>query len=298
MLPPDRSSLSTEQQNPQSHALHRLSTTELVTLMNRENLAVLAAMDSAAPALATCIDTILADFIAGGRIIYLGAGTSGRLGVLDASEAPPTFHVSADRFIGIIAGGDSALRQSSEGKEDDEKGAHEALKHLQLTTRDTVIGIAAGGTTPYALGATRFAKDAGCHTAFITCASIEKPSAVDHLIMLPTGPEVLTGSTRMKAGTATKLALNTISTTLMVRCGKVYDNLMVDVRATNAKLRDRAARIIATLTSLERPACFALLDAAEGSAKTAVVMFHQACDRAQAETLLRAHDGRLDWLMP
>jgi len=293
-LPPDRSHMRTEQRNAQSERLHELDVAGLVTLMNRENSAVLTALDGAASALTALIKDIEADFIAGGRVIYLGAGTSGRLGVLDASEAPPTFHVDPSRFVGIIAGGDSALRRSSEGMEDDANGADAALSVLQLNSRDTVIGIAAGGTTPYALGAVRFGKAAGTHTAFISCSPIKCPAHTDHLIILDSGPEVLTGSTRMKAGTATKLALNTISTALMVRSGKVYGNLMIDVRATNAKLRDRAARIITTLTGLDRTASFALLDAAAGSAKTAVVMHRRSCDFSTAEFLLAQHAGRLD----
>jgi N-acetylmuramic acid 6-phosphate etherase len=293
-LPPDRSHLRTEQRNTASERLHALDISELVTLMNRENAAVLSAMDKAAASLSAMLCAIETDFLAGGRIIYLGAGTSGRLGVLDASEAPPTFHIDPERFIGIIAGGDSALRRSSEGMEDDANGADAALSALQLNSRDTVIGIAAGGTTPYALGAVRFGKAAGTHTVLISCSPIKCPAHTDHLIVLDSGPEVLTGSTRMKAGTATKLALNTISTALMVRSGKVYGNLMVDVRATNAKLRDRAARIIATLTGLDRSASFALLNAAAGSAKTAVVMHHCKCELEKAEQLLAQNNGRLD----
>lgn len=293
-LPPDRSHLSTEQRNPRSAALHTLDAAGLVSLMNAENRAVSDALDAAAPSLAAFIADVEAGFIAGGRLIYVGAGTSGRLGVLDASEAPPTFQVDPGRVVGIIAGGDGALRKSSEGKEDDWDGAKAELDALQLTARDALIGIAAGGTTPYALGAIRLAKAAGAHTALLTCVAVTKPAEADHLLLLPTGPEVLTGSTRLKAGTATKLALNTISTALMVRAGKVYGNLMVDVRATNAKLRDRAARIVATLTGLDRAASFALLDRAAGSAKTAVVMHRLGIERLQAEQRLADHGGRLD----
>lgn len=296
-LPPDRSHLSTEQRNPRSAALHSLDAAGLVALMNAENRVVSDALDAAAPALTAFIADIEADFIAGGRLIYVGAGTSGRLGVLDASEAPPTFQVEPGRVVGIIAGGDGALRKSSEGKEDEWDGAKAELDALRLTARDALIGIAAGGTTPYALGAIRLAKAAGTHTALLTCVAVAKPAGADHLLVLPTGPEVLTGSTRLKAGTATKLALNTISTALMVRAGKVYGNLMVDVRATNAKLRDRAARIVATLTGLDRDAGFALLDRADGSAKTAVVMQRLGIGRLQAEQRLADHGGRLDLVL-
>jgi N-acetylmuramic acid 6-phosphate etherase len=227
--------------------------------------------------------------------VYIGAGTSGRLGVLDASEAPPTFCVGADRIIGIIAGGDGALRKSSEGREDDPRGAAAELDALGLTGRDTVLGIAAGGTTPYVLGGLEHAKARGEPplTGLLVCTPVERPRGVDHLIVLPTGPEVLTGSTRMKAGTATKLALNTISTTLMVRAGRVYQNLMVDLRATNGKLRDRGARIISTLTGVGRERALRLLEEADGGVKTAVVMHRLDVTREDAEQRLARAGGRL-----
>ena len=296
-LPPDRSHIGTEQRNPQSAELHRLDAAGIVTLLNRENRAVLAALDAAAPALTAFIAAIEPGFFAGGRLIYVGAGTSGRLGVLDASEAPPTFQVEPGRIIGLIAGGDAALRRSSESKEDEPDGAQSELDALKLTANDAVLGIAAGGTTPYTVGALTIAKRAGATTGLLTCAEVPRPAGADHLIVLATGPEPLTGSTRMKAGTATKLALNTISTALMVRLGKVYGNLMVDVRATNAKLSDRAARIVATLTGLDRPASFALLGRAGGAVKTAVAMQRLGIDRAEADRRLTTVDGRLDRLL-
>ncbi|MBX3376516.1 MAG: N-acetylmuramic acid 6-phosphate etherase [Phycisphaeraceae bacterium] len=306
--PPDRSHIATEQRNPRSMNLHALSIAECVRLIHEEDRAVLAAMEAARPALTSFIEAVEPRFLTGGRLIYIGAGTSGRLGVLDASEAPPTFQLEEGRIVGLIAGGDSSLRKSSEGKEDDPNGAAADLAALQLTPNDTVLGIAAGGTTPYVLGALELAKRSFTTprspapnilpssvplSALLVCSPIEKPPAADHLIVLNTGPEVLTGSTRMKAGTATKLALNTISTTLMVRSGRVYENLMVDVRATNAKLRDRAARIISTLTSLPRDQSFDLLDRADGSVKTAIVMHRRGVSREQAETLLHHAAGRL-----
>jgi N-acetylmuramic acid 6-phosphate etherase len=294
-LPPDRSHIATETRNPRTMDLHRLSVGDCVRLIQQEDRAVLAALETARPRLISFLEAAEPKFVRGGRLIYLGAGTSGRLGVLDASEAPPTFQIEPGRVIGIIAGGDSALRSSSEAREDDADGARAELSRLQLSDDDTVIGIAAGGTTPYVLGALGIAKEmaAGALTALMTCAEVAKPESADYLILLPTGPETLTGSTRLKAGTATKLALNTISTTLMVRLGKVYENLMVDVKATNAKLRDRAARIIATLTALDRPAAFALLERARGSVKTAIVMQRMHCDRLQAEQVLASAHGRL-----
>ncbi|MBL0871457.1 MAG: N-acetylmuramic acid 6-phosphate etherase [Phycisphaerales bacterium] len=298
---PNRAGIATEQRNLRSRRLHEASVAQCVSLINREDAAVITALKKAGPALTKFIEAVEPRFCDGdspGRLIYLGAGTSGRLGVLDASEAPPTFQISPDRIIGIIAGGDSALRKSSEGKEDDPDGAREELARLKLTNKDTVVGIAAGGTTPYVLGALRIAKRTSprCLTAMISCSPIPVPPHCDHLIVLNCGPEVLTGSTRMKAGTATKLALNTISTTLMVRSGRVHENLMVDLRASNAKLRDRAARIISTLTNLDRDASLSLLDAAEGHVKAAVVMHKARCDLARARELLSdpRSSGRLD----
>jgi N-acetylmuramic acid 6-phosphate etherase len=252
--------------------LHTLSVQQCVDLFNKENALINDAMAAAAPALTAFIEAAKPRFIQGGRLIYVGAGTSGRLGVLDASECPPTFHTPPERVVGLIAGGDSALRKSSEGKEDDPNGAHADLAALDLTANDTVLGIAAGGTTPYVLGALAFARQKQSLTGFLVCTPIPKPAAADHLIVLETGPELLTGSTRLKAGTATKLALNTISTTLMVRSGRVHENLMVDLRATNDKLTDRAARIISTLTGLDRPAALDLLTRAGGGVKAALAL--------------------------
>lgn len=294
--PPDRSHLRTEQRNADTMRLHEMSTAQLVRTLREADATVLEAMVSAEAAITRLIEDAEQRFIAGGRLIYLGAGTSGRLGVLDASEAPPTFCVEPGRVVGIIAGGDSALRKSSESKEDDPAGAHAEIDALDLDERDTVIGIAAGGTTPWVIGALAHAASVapGSCRAMIVCTPIDTPPGVDHLVVLETGPEVITGSTRMKAGTATKLALNTISTTLMIRSGRVYQNLMVDVRATNAKLRDRAARIISELTGLSRDAAFDLLAAAGGSAKTAVVMHRCNVDFDEATLRLTEAGGRLE----
>ncbi len=299
MLPPDRAHLVTEARNPHSMALHRASVAECVQLINREDAEVPAALARAQPALISLIEAIEGRFTAGGRLVYLGAGTSGRLGVLDAAEAPPTFQVEPGRITALIAGGEPALRRSSEGREDDPDGALAELSELALTPADSVLGIAAGGTTPYVLGALAHlgARAAPPLTALISCSPCPRPPGTQHLVVLDCGPEVLTGSTRMKAGTATKLALNTISTTLMVRAGKVYQNLMVDVRASNAKLRDRAARILSALTGLEREAAFAALAAAGGAVTTAVVMQRLKVDRVVAEAELRASQGRLDRLL-
>lgn len=294
-LPPDRSGILTEQRNPRSASLHAMSALDCVALINREDQATVDAVKHASPAITAFIEAIEPGFLAGGRLVYVGAGTSGRLGVLDASEAPPTFCIEPGRIIGLIAGGDPALRISSEGKEDDPAGAKPELESLNLTDRDAVLAIAAGGTTPYAVGALACAKSLNARTvtALLSCSPVPKPAAADHLLTLETGPEVLTGSTRMKAGTATKMTLNIISTTLMVRMGRVYENLMVDMRASNAKLRDRAARVISTLTGLDRPAAFELLERAGGYAKTAIVMHRRSVARDAAEQLLSQAQGRL-----
>jgi N-acetylmuramic acid 6-phosphate etherase len=276
--------------------LHERSVEECVAILQAEDRTIPDAMERAAPALAALIRAAEPGFIAGGRLVYVGAGTSGRLGVLDASEAPPTFCVEPGRIVGLIAGGDAALRRSSEGLEDDPRGAAGELSSLTLSPRDTLIAIAAGGTTPYALGALGLAKalPAPPLTALLTCVPRDRPPHADHQVVLDTGPEALTGSTRMKAGTATKLALNTISTTLMIRSGRVHQNLMVDLRATNDKLRDRAARILSQLTGLSRGEAFDLLDRAGGSVKTAAVMHLRHADRPAADALLARAEGWLD----
>lgn len=292
--PPDRSHLLTEQRNPCSMGLHAMSVDEVARLINSEDVGVAGAVERAMPALVAFLESVEPGFLRGGRLIYVGAGTSGRLGVLDASECPPTFQLPEGRVVGIIAGGDSSLRKSSEGKEDETDGARAELDALGLTPDDALLGIAAGGTTPYVLGAIAHAKSLGAGvTGLLSCAPVACPPHCDHLIVIEAGPEVLTGSTRMKAGTATKLALNTISTTLMVRSGRVYQNLMVDLRASNTKLRDRAARIVSTLTGLARSESLALLELAGGSVKTAVVMHRRSLDREGAERVLAAAGGSL-----
>jgi len=307
-LPADRGHLPTEQRLSVSADLDSLSIADTLTLINAQDATVAEVVRQAIPRITPLVDAAVQALRADGRLIYLGAGTSGRLGVLDASEIPPTFHCPPGKVIGIIAGGDSALRQSSEGREDDPQGAHVALQELQLHEHDVVVGIAAGGTTPYVLGALALAKSHRCRTALMTCipesalpSVIQYPrsdirytlSDIDFLICLPVGAEVLTGSTRMKAGTATKLALNMISTTLMVQLGKAWGNLMVDVRATNAKLRDRAARILMEQCRLSRAEAFDLLDRAEGQVKLALVMHRRKLSTAAAAELLAQNHGHL-----
>lgn len=290
---PDRGGLLTEQRLPDSMALDTMSAPEIAALMNEQDASVAAAVRRALGDVVSFIEAVEPRLRAGGRLVYLGAGTSGRLGVLDASECPPTFQTPPGVVIGLIAGGDSALRRSSEGAEDDPRGAEEALRDLVLTERDSVLGIAAGGTTPYVLGALEAADRAGALTGLLTCARAPTPICVRHHIVVETGPEVLTGSTRLKAGTATKMVLNTITTTLFVRRGKCYENLMVDLSATNAKLRDRAARIVATLCGVERTDALVLLDKAGGSVKAAAVMGRLGCTREEARQRLDAASGVL-----
>ncbi|MBL8763636.1 MAG: N-acetylmuramic acid 6-phosphate etherase [Phycisphaerae bacterium] len=299
-LPPDRSRVPTEASHAASRGLHALPIAACVDLLVSDQLVAVRAVRAAAPALTGFIQAVADRFEPGGRLIYLGAGTSGRLGVLDASELMPTFQLPEGRVVGLIAGGDASLRRSSEHREDDPGGCVPDLQSLRIGRNDAVLGISAGGTTPYVLGALRHANALGPDaplTGLLACAPMDPPPFVDHLMLLDTGPEVLTGSTRLKAGTATKIALNVISTSLMVRTGRVFDNLMVDLRATNDKLRDRAARIIARLCGIDRPAAFELLDRAGGAVKTAVVMHHRGAGRPEAEALLAAQRGRLDQIL-
>ncbi len=294
----DRGHLLTEQRNEATRALDDCTVEEALRLINAQDAEVPAAVGRAVPALTALVERVVKGMQKGGRLIYVGAGTSGRLGVLDASEIPPTFHADPDRVVGIIAGGDSALRVSSEGKEDDPEGAVSALEPLGLDADDTLVGIAAGGTTPYVWGAIDYAKKRGAGTAMICCVALDGvPQArdihVDNAIELLVGPEVVTGSTRMKSGTATKLALNMISTVAMVRLGKVWGNLMIDLKASNAKLRDRAARIIVSQSDLNRDAALDLLDDADGRVKLALVMAARGVDRSGAQHLLDTHEQRL-----
>jgi N-acetylmuramic acid 6-phosphate etherase len=298
-LPADRGHVQTEQRHPRSMSLDALGVREIVDLMIDDQRTAIEALHAGAPALTAFIEALIERMERGGRLIYVGAGTSGRLGVLDASECPPTFQSDPGQVIGIIAGGDSSLRKSSEGREDEPDGARDAISELRLTANDCVLGIAAGGTTPYVLGAIRMAKASGAATGLLTCAyPSAAPACCDHLIVLPTGAEILTGSTRLKAGTATKIALNLITTTAFVRLGKTWGNLMVDLRATNDKLSDRAIRILMqACPPLDRAAAAKALHAAEGSLKAAIVMRRKNADLSRAKALLNEHRGRLSAIL-
>ena len=270
-LPPDRSHVRTEARHPASAHLDRLDAAGIAALMAEDHRAVAEAVAAAAPAIGALVESMVPRFAQGGRLVYFGAGTSGRLGVLDASECPPTFMSDPGQVVGVIAGGDAALRRSSEGREDEPDGAREEIERLAIGPLDTVVGIAAGGTTPYPRGAVRLAKARGAATAFVACVPMDPPEGCDHLVVLDTGPEVLTGSTRLKAGSATKLALNCITTALFARLGKVRGNLMVDLAATNDKLVDRAIRTVRQFDpSRTREEAWALLEASGRSVKRAI----------------------------
>ncbi|MCH2133808.1 MAG: N-acetylmuramic acid 6-phosphate etherase [Phycisphaerales bacterium] len=292
-LPPNRGHVSTEQRQA-STPIDACTTIDGVhRILDDQEDAVLA-VRHASDAIATFIDALAPRLADGGRLVYLGAGTSGRLGVLDASECPPTFNADPNTIIGVIAGGDAALRRSSEAREDDPAGAHEALADLDVGDRDTVMGIAAGGTTPWVLGGVAEAGRRGAMTALLTCAAVPDSVEADHHILLDTGAEVLTGSTRLKAGTATKIALNTITTSAFVQLGKVHENLMVDLRATNAKLHDRCLRILCALCpELDRATADQVLQEADGDLKTAIVVARLGLDREVAGRRLDAAHGDL-----
>ena len=292
---PDRSHIHTERSNPASAALDSMSVLEAVELMNREDQAAVQAVGRHASTIARAVEMAAAAFTRGGRLIYIGAGTSGRLGVLDAAECPPTFSTDPSMVVGVIAGGTDALTKSIEGAEDNPDAGAAALDKLNVNSTDVVLGIAAGGTTPFVQGAIREARRRKAATIFLTCTAREHISEqADLFICLDTGPEVLTGSTRLKAGTATKLVLNTITTLAMVRIGKVYGNVMVDLDATkNAKLQDRAARIIMQFTGRDRDAALDLLEESGGKVKRAIVMHHKRCNPIEADKLLDAAKGRL-----
>lgn len=290
----DRSSLMTEQRLPESMALDQMSVTDAVALMNRQDALAVQAVGAVGESIAKAVELVVQSLRRGGRLIYVGAGTSGRLGVLDASECPPTFRTDPQTVQGIIAGGEAAMFRSQEGAEDKPQGGAEAIDARQVGPLDIVFGIAAGGTTPFVHGALERAAALGAKTIFLTCVlAIAKEPPVDLIIRPLVGPEVLTGSTRLKAGTATKLVLNTITTLAMVQLGKVYENLMVDLRATNQKLWDRGTRIVSALTGLDRAAAFDLLKQADGHVKTAVLMQKRSLDLSAAHALLDGCNGNL-----
>jgi N-acetylmuramic acid 6-phosphate etherase len=286
--------LLTEQVNPASAGIDALPTASILEIVNAEDARVADAVALEIPAIARAVDAIVAAIQRGGRLFYIGAGTSGRLGVLDAAECPPTFGASAELVQGIMAGGEQALAHPTETTEDDPSIGARDLRQRGFTAGDVLVGIAASGRTPYVLGAIAEARRLGAVTAGISCTpDSELARAVQIAITPLTGPEILAGSTRMKAGTATKLVLNMLSTATFIRLGYVYGNLMVNVQPKNAKLQDRARRIVAKAAGITYEAAADLLEAAENKVPTAIVMAKTGADREAAEQRLAAAGGRI-----
>ena len=289
-----RGYLLTEQINSNSQDLDRLSSVELVDLFNREDIKTIEAIAKARSDLAKAIDISSSALSKGGRLFYVGAGTSGRLGVLDAAECPPTFCTPTEMVQGIIAGGFEALVKSSENLEDKKEDGAKAIARAKVSQLDVVVGISAGGTTPFVRGAIEAARERKATSIFISCVPTEQVQIeADVDIRLVTGPEILAGSTRLKAGTATKMALNILSTGVMVCLGKVYGNRMVDVAVTNRKLTDRALRIIEDLTDLDRERAKVLLESSDRQVKLALLMHWKGLHASAARSLLQKHQGNL-----
>lgn len=288
------STLITEQRNPNSMHVDSLSALEIVQLMNQEDKQVPLAIEKCLPQIAQAVECIVAAFQQGGRLVYIGAGTSGRLGVLDASECPPTFGVSPEMVKGIIAGGERALRHPIEGAEDSKAQAVVDLQTIHFSSKDVLVGIAASGRTPYVIGALEYAKSLGSVTVSIASnPNSAMANIVDIAIDTVVGPEVLTGSSRLKSGTAQKLVLNMLTTASMILMGKCYQNLMVDVQASNEKLKARAIRIVMQASDCDKALAEETLKQADQNAKLAIMMILSGLDRAQAEALLEKHQGKL-----
>ncbi len=291
----NRGHLMTELRNTRSTYVDRMSVRDAVALLNSEDATVAEAVARAGEDIAKAIELVIAAFEHGGRLIYVGAGTSGRLGVLDASECPPTFLSDPSMVQGVIAGGWEALRRAIEGAEDFPEDGAKKVDELDVGPNDVVMGISTGGTTPYVHGALQRAHERGARTVFFGCITHEQfTDGADVSIRVLVGPEVITGSTRLKAGTATKMVLNMITTISMIKTGKVYENLMVDVDTTrNRKLVDRGERIIMTLTGVDRPQAAQLLKESGGRVKIALVMHERQVTQTEAERLLAEHNGHV-----
>lgn len=288
----DLSQMITEGRNPASQNIDELSTEAMLRVINDEDKKVALAVEAIVPQIAEAVDAICAAFQAGGRLIYCGAGTSGRLGILDASECPPTFGTPREQVIGLIAGGHPAILQAVENAEDNREQGAQDLKDIHFSRRDVLVGIAASGRTPYVLGALAYANELGATTVALTCNPGSAMSQVAAIALTPVvGPEVVTGSSRMKAGTAQKLVLNMLTTGSMIRSGKVYGNLMVDVEATNQKLVQRQVNIVMQATDCDDTTARAALSACGGHCKTAILMVLADLDANTAKTLLSQHQG-------
>ena len=293
-----RGDLNTEQQNKNSLEIDSMEISEILRTINNEDASIANAVRMGLPEIEETINYAVSSVKNDGRIFYVGAGTSGRLGVLDASEIPPTFSASNDIFIGIISGGDKALRKSVEGAEDSEDAGFRDIEHFNLDENDTVIGISCSGAASYVISALDHANEKGAKTVYlVTNPSPHLMTNVNTFICIDTGPEIITGSTRMKAGTATKMILNMISTTTMIKLGKVYGNLMVDLMAVNKKLIDRGTRIIMQLTGLEYGDANKQLEEADRSVKLALVMQHHECSLEDGKKILKDADGFLNSIL-
>ncbi|QCA05882.1 N-acetylmuramic acid 6-phosphate etherase [Pantoea vagans] len=288
----DLSQMITEGRNPASQNIDELSTEAMLRVINDEDKKVALAVEAIVPQIADAVDAICAAFQAGGRLIYCGAGTSGRLGILDASECPPTFGTPREQVIGLIAGGHTAILQAVENAEDNREQGAQDLKDIHFSSHDVLVGIAASGRTPYVLGALAYANELGATTVSLTCNPGSAMSQVAAIALTPVvGPEVVTGSSRMKAGTAQKLVLNMLTTGSMIRSGKVYGNLMVDVEATNQKLVQRQVNIVMQATDCDDATASAALTACGGHCKTAILMVLADLAADEAKALLSQHQG-------
>ena len=290
----DLKSLVSERRNPRTMDIDLLPVSELLARINEEDQLVALAVKRELPNIASAVERIVASFQTGGRMVYIGAGTSGRLGVLDASECPPTFSVSPGVVVGLIAGGETAIRTSVEGAEDDHEQGKKDLQGIKLTSKDSVVGISVSGRTPYVIGALEFAGEVGASTVALTCVPNSKVSRLADVAITPVvGPEVLTGSTRMKSGTAQKMVLNMLSTAAMIRIGKTYENMMVDVSVSNQKLATRAVGIICEATGATSQEAKALLDESGNEVKVAILMKLTGMTRAQSCACLNHAGGFL-----
>lgn len=290
----DLGKLSTEQRNPNTAQIDSVSTLEMVRLINEEDKKVALAVEQVLPEIAQAIDLIAAQFKRGGRLFYIGAGTSGRLGILDASECPPTYGVDFGMVVGLIAGGDGAIRKAVEGAEDSRELGMNDLKAHNFNVEDVLVGLAASGRTPYVIGGLTYAKTLGAHTIAIACTQHSQIGSLAEIAIEPLpGPEVVTGSTRMKAGTAQKLVLNMLSTGAMIKIGKVYGNLMVDVQASNEKLVERCKRIVCEATGVDRPRAEELLNLTRYDVKLAILIQKTGLAPEAATQLLQQAEGYL-----
>ncbi len=290
----DLTKITTERRNPASTDIDKCSTLEMLRIINKEDQKVALAVERILPQIAEAVDVIAAHLRAGGRLFYLGAGTSGRLGILDAAECPPTYGTDPSLVIGVIAGGTPAIFRAQEGAEDDPAGAVRDLKSYDFCANDVLVGIAASGRTPYVIGGLRYAKEIGAPAIALTCSENAPVSReADIALAAVTGPEVVTGSTRMKAGTAQKLVLNMLSTGAMIRLGKVYGNLMVDVKSSNEKLTERAQRIVTAATGCTYEEAQDALAKSDGQAKLAILIQASGCTAERGRKLLAEHEGRL-----